>query len=380
MSLLFLAHRAPFAPDRGDRIRSYHVLRHLAVRMPVHLVTFANRAGETPPSGLASCTVVPLIKPHWRAAAQALATGQPVSLTAFADPAFRAAVAAVMARHRPDSAYVFSGQMAQHVPHGLPFVMDFVDVDSAKFAALGGPLAWLYAREARLLAAEERRIAARAGASLFVSAAEAALFGEHGRVMTVENGVDTTFFDPAAALPVAGGAEIVFTGQMDYAPNVEAAGWFARDILPLVRQRHPDVRFAIVGRAPTAAVRALAALPGVEVTGAVADVRGHLAAASVAVAPLRLARGIQNKVLEAMAMARPVVTTRAAAEGIDHAGTLRIADTDEAFARTVADLFGARAERQAIGKAARAQVIRRYGWAAALAPLHALYPPCQAAA
>jgi sugar transferase (PEP-CTERM/EpsH1 system associated) len=378
VSLLFLAHRAPFAPDRGDRIRSYHVLRHLAVRMPVHLVTFADRAGETPPPGLASCTVVPLTKPRWRAAAQALATGQPVSLTAFADPAFRAAVAAVMARHRPDSAYVFSGQMAQHVPHGLPFVMDFVDVDSAKFAALGGPLKPLYAREARLLGAEERRIAARAEASLFVSDAEAALFGPHGRVMTVENGVDTGFFDPAAV--VADGAEIVFTGQMDYPPNVEAAQWFARGILPLVRRRHPEARFAVVGRAPTAAVRALAALPGVEVTGAVADVRGYLAAASVAVAPLRLARGTQNKVLEAMAMALPVVTTAAAAQGIDHAGALRIADDADAFAGAVADLLDASAERQAMGQAARAQVIRRYGWEAALAPLDALYPPCQAAA
>jgi len=371
VSLLFLAHRAPFAPDRGDRIRSYHILRHLAARMPVHLVTFAGEAVEAVPElGLASCTVVPRTRSRARALGQALATGRPVSLTAFAEPAFGATVADVVARHRPDRAFVFSGQMAPHVPAEMRFVMDFCDVDSAKFAAMGGPLSPLYRREARLLAAYERAVAVRAEAAVFVSAAEAALFGAHGRVRVVENGVDMAFWCPGAS--PAGAPEIVFSGQMNYAPNVEAVRWFVDAVLPKVRDVHPDARFAIVGRAPGAAVRALAARPGVLVTGAVEDVRPWLRGAAVAVAPLRIARGVQNKVLEAMATARPVVATPDAAQGIEHGGTVTVAADAEGFAAAVSALIGDRAAGDRHGLAARRQVERRYGWEAALAPLDAL--------
>ncbi len=165
---------------------------------------------------------------------------------------------------------------------------------------------------------------------------------------------------------------IVFTGQMDYRPNIEAVTWFARDILPRIRTRHPTARFAIVGRAPTPAVQALAG-DAVTVTGAVDDVRGWLAAADVCVAPLKLARGIQNKVLEAMAMARPVVASAAAAEGIDHAGTIRVAADAQDFAAQVLALLDAPADAAELGRAARAQVLRRYGWDARLAPLDALF-------
>ena len=176
---------------------------------------------------------------------------------------------------------------------------------------------------------------------------------------------------PDPSLPGRGeGALIVFTGQMDYRPNIDAVTWFARDILPLVHRRHP-ARFAIVGRAPTPAVQALAS-DHVTVTGAVDDVRGWLAAADVCVAPLKLARGIQNKVLEAMAMARPVVASAAAAEGIDHADTIRVAATAQDFADQVIALLDAPDTAAMLGAAARVQVIRRYGWDARLAPLDVL--------
>ena len=377
MDVLFLAHRVPFPPDRGDRIRSYHVLRHIAGRARVHLVAFADTAAEVdvPPAFaalLASHTVVHRRKPQWRAGLEALAQGKPLSLTAFADPAVRDAVARVKA----DAVYAFSGQMAQylptHLPGGVRQVMDFVDADSAKFAAYAkdarGPMRWMLAREARLLGAYERDVAARVDASLFVSAPEAALV-PGGQAL--ENGIDTAFFDPAAAFaPVLGqGRLVTFTGQMDYRPNIEAVTRFARDVLPAIRARH-DVRFAIVGRAPTPAVRALAG-EGVIVTGAVPDVRGWLAASDVVVAPLLLARGIQNKVLEAMAMERAVVASPAAAEGIDHAGTIRVADLP-AMAAAVRALLDGSADAAALGRAARARVMRRYGWEAALAPLDAL--------
>ena len=257
--------------------------------------------------------------------------------------------------------------------------MDFVDVDSAKFAGYAdhGPVAlrWLMRREARLLGAFERRVANRTDASVFVSGPEAALFragGADGRVMVIENGIDAHYFDPAAVTPICQPAPLlVFTGQMDYRPNADAVCWFARDVLPALRMRFLGLRFAIVGRAPASDVRALAS-DSVIVTGSVEDVRGWLAAATVCVAPLSTARGIQNKVLEAMAMARPIVASAAAAEGIDHGGTIRIADDAHAWVRVLADLIEAPGEAAALGRSARERVLARYEWEARLAPLDGL--------
>jgi sugar transferase (PEP-CTERM/EpsH1 system associated) len=218
-------------------------------------------------------------------------------------------------------------------------------------------------------------VSSRVAASLFVSEAEAQLYrdgGGQGAVRTVENGIDARIFDPAIVTPVdQAGPLIVFTGQMDYRPNIDAVVWFASEVLPRIRQSHPQARFAVVGRAPSAAVTALAG-PNVIVTGAVDDVRGWLAAADVCVAPLHLARGIQNKVLEAMAMARPVVASPAAAEGIDHDGALRVANGAEAMAEAVVALLEDRDQASALGLAARRRVIDRYDWDARLASLGAL--------
>ena len=380
MELLFLAHRAPFPPDRGDKIRSYHVLRYLSRRARVHLVAFGEGEGDFDgpadlAAHLASVAIVRRSKPQAVAALEALARGRPVSLTAFGSAAMRDAVARV----RADAVYCFSGQMAQYLPAGVPAVMDFVDVDSAKFAgfATGGspPLRWMMRREARLLGAFERRVAADVGASVFVSEAEAALFragGATGRIAAVENGIDAAAFDPAGIAPEAAAPPlIVFTGQMDYRPNIEAVTWFAAEVLPRLRATHPALRFAIVGRAPTPAVQALAS-DGVIVTGAVADVRPWLAAAAVCVAPLKLARGIQNKVLEAMAMARPVVASVAAAEGIDHAGTLQVAGDAADHAAQIRALLDDPQAAATLGASARARVLARYDWDARLAPLDAL--------
>ena len=382
--LLFLAHRVPYPPDRGDKIRSCNVIRYLAERARVHLVAFAEDPAdcEPPPAFrdlFASRAIIPRTKSRARSAAEALVTGRPVSLTAFAHPTMTRAVGEVLATRPIDAIYCFSGQMAQHLPPRLPrAVMDFVDVDSAKFAGLADgsslPVSWMMRREARLLGAFERAVAARVDASLFVSEAEAALFdATDAHVRVVGNGIDIAFFDPDAAFRRVAepGPLIVFTGQMDYQPNVDAVRWFARDILPCVRARHPTTRFAVVGRAPIAAVRALAG-DGVIVTGGVDDVRGWLAAAAVCVAPLQLARGVQNKVLEAMAMARPVVASMPAAEGIDHGGTIAVAEDGPRMADRVIALLDDPAVAAAMGEAARSQVVDLYGWTSRLAPLDAL--------
>jgi polysaccharide biosynthesis protein PslH len=386
--ILFLGHRVPYPPDRGDKIRGFHILKYLSARSRVHLIAFADDTRDLrSKSGLAKLTgnrsIIWRSKSRLRAAIEALVTRKPISLTAFDSRSLRGAVEALLARHAIDTIYVFSSQMAQYLPARprQKVIMDFVDMDSAKFAAYAkdgrGPMAWVMQREAHLLFQYERSIAARADASLFVSAAEAQLFRERSgaeRVHVVENGIDTDVFAPDASFKRIEATEalIVFTGQMDYRPNIEAVSWFVETIFPHIRVRFPEARFAIVGRAPTEAVKALATQPGVIVTGEVADVRGWLAAASVVVAPLKLARGIQNKVLEAMAMARPVVASRAAAEGIDHADTLRVGESVGEIADAVIALLDDPAAAAHLGRAARARVQARYSWEARLAPLDAL--------
>jgi sugar transferase (PEP-CTERM/EpsH1 system associated) len=383
--ILFLAHRVPFPPDRGDKIRGFNIVKFLSEKRRVHIIAFADDERDLKrKSGLARFTgnrsIIWRSKPRWVAAVQALAFRKPVSLTAFENTPLQEAVDNILARHSIETIYVFSSQMAQYVP-ARPrqrVIMDFVDVDSAKFEAYAktstGLSRWMMAREGNLLAAFERSIAARADASILVSRAEADVFIERAgaeRVHVVENGIDTEFFDPVGSFKQIEtmGALIVFTGQMDYRPNIEAVTWFVETILPHVRVAHPNARFAIVGRNPTDAVKALAKLPGVIVTGEVADVRGWLAAASVVVAPLKLARGIQNKVLEAMAMARPVVASQAAAEGIDHADTIRVGHTVGEIAEQITNLLADPAGAAKLGQAARARVQERYSWAACLAPL-----------
>lgn len=398
--LLYLAQRIPFPPDRGDKIRTFHELRHLAGLGRVHLACFAddeadsaNLAGlrEALGPALGEAQVEVRRTSKVAAGARALAEGKPVSLTLFDSPRLRGFVERMLASGRIDTVFAFSGMMAQFVPAGTcaRFVMDFGDVDSAKFeayAAEGGVMAAIHRREGEKLAAFERSVAARADVSLFVSEAEAALFRERSGlgeadIRTLQNGVDLDYYDPEAGFRRAEerGPLIVFTGQMDYAPNVDAVRWFAQDVMPLL----PDARFAIVGRKPAESVRRLAG-PRILVTGAVPDVRAWLAAADVVAAPLRIARGVQNKVLEAMAMARPVVASPAAFEGIEAepGRHLLVADGAGAQAGAVAGLLADPRRARAMGEAARRLMVETYRWDARLAPLARIagFEPRQAAA
>jgi len=393
--ILFLVHRAPWPPDRGDRIRSWHMFEALAKLAPVHVAALADNAAD---AAIAREKMAPLCKTlavevrevsRPVALAGAVLRGEPVSNRLFRNAALAEHVGALLALRTVTHIVAFSGQMAQYLPADFAgrVLMDFVDVDSAKFATYAEqdkrqPLNWVHAREARKLGAFEAQVARTVDASLFVSEAEAALFRRQSGLGTdtvhaVENGIDTGRFDPALALDEAGEGEgplAVFTGQMDYRPNIDAVQWFVAEVLPIVRKAHPAARFAIVGRAPADEVRALAALPGVSVTGEVPDVRPWLAAADAVVAPLLLARGVQNKLLEAMAMARPVVASAAAATGIDATPGehLLVANDPEAMAAAVVRLFDEPAAAAQMGRAARERMIARYGWDARLAPLAGL--------
>ena len=393
--ILFLAHRVPFPPDRGDKIRSNHLLRRIAQIAPVHVGALADDAADMAQEHelealAASHCLVRRSAPLPLAALAALGQGRPVSLAAFSSTRLQSWVNHVLETRPIAAIFVFSGQMAQYVPPAFRgrVVMDFVDVDSAKFEAYAQagalPRRLLYAREARLMRRFEEQTARRVTTSLFITAQERALFEsrlEHGALPDVRalgNGIDTELFDPAAVSPapeLAGeGPSIVFTGQMDYAPNITAVELFAREVMPRIRAVHAGACFAIVGRAPTAAVRALAGINGTLATGAVPDVRPWLAGADIVTAPLLIARGVQNKVLEAMAMARPVLLTPAAATGIGAADGVHFvqAEAPLTLAERALALLADKAAADAMGSAARRFVIAECGWNRVLAPLRAL--------
>jgi polysaccharide biosynthesis protein PslH len=384
--ILYLVHRLPYPPNKGDKVRSYHLLRHLAQRHEVLLGTFVDDADDVAhvPALSEWCSEVKAVRLRPGRARVAslsgLVAGEPLTLAYYRN----AELLAWVRRLRGiDAVVVFSSSMAQYA-EGFegPVLVDFVDVDSAKWTdyakARRWPMSWLYRREGAQLLAYERRVAARVRRSFFVTEKEAGLFAGLApecapRVQAVGNGVDTQFFapDPARASPFeAEELPLVFTGAMDYWPNADAVTWFVQEMLPALRRRHPRLRLSIVGRSPTPAVQALAG-DAVRVTGTVADVRPWLQHAAVVVAPLRLARGIQNKVLEAMAMARPVVTAQACAEAIDAAPGrhLEAAAGAAQFVEAVAGLLAEPPRAEAMGRAARMCVEQRYGWAARLAPI-----------
>jgi sugar transferase (PEP-CTERM/EpsH1 system associated) len=391
--LLFLAHRLPYPPNKGEKIRAWHMFRHLAATHRVHLGCFY----DDPEDAAHVATLAPLcaslcclpLDPRWARlkSLRALASGAPISTAYFADARLAAWVAETVRRHRPRQAFVFCSAMAPYaLRHPVATrILDMVDVDSEKWrqyaATSRGPLRALYAREARTLLALERRAVAAFDATLLVSAAEADAFTARtpaaaSRLRVVENGVDDDYFRPDGhhADPYPDGRRIVvFTGVMDYRPNIDAVQWFAREVMPRLIAVEPEAEFWIVGSRPAPAVLRLAGRPGIKVTGRVPDVRPYLAHADAVVAPLRIARGIQNKVLEGMAMARPVVATAAALEGlaVRDGGEVLGAETPEAYVTQLVRAFGA--EGQAIGGHARARIEADYRWPAKLAALDHLF-------
>lgn len=397
--ILFLSHRIPFPPDRGDKIRSHHLLKALAELAPVHVGTFAETGGDlAAESDLAevasSYRLVKRTRPLPLAGLDALATGRPVCLAAFDNAALRQWVREVLATRLIETIFVFSGQMGQYIPADFPgrVVIDLCDVDSAKFEAYGAsgrtPRSWIDRREGVTLAREEERLARRADTVMLVSEDEAELFrsrlhdADHVDLRAIRNGIDAALFDPEAVAPhpelvEQPGPHLVFTGQMDYPPNIAAAERMATAILPALRANHPSATFHVVGRAPTGQVLALEKRAGVRVWGEVPDVRPFLRAADLVVAPLDIARGIQNKVLEAMAMARPVLASQEAATGIDaEDGThFALASTDAAMINQAGALLEDTAKAASLAKAARDYVLTHQAWPAMLAPLAEIVMP-----
>lgn len=388
-NLLFLVHRIPYPPVKGDKIRSYHLLRYLARHYNVYLGAFVdNREDwEHVPRLRALCAdgyFAALAPPRatLRAAA-ALLTGKALTPVYYRDGGLYRWAAGLLNGGRVSRVVAFSGAMAQYVVAcgnaNARKIIDFVDVDSDKWAQYSAVTPWprnrVYAREARMLQRYERDTAQLFDACVFASPAEAELFRRRApelvdRVTCISNGVDAEYFNPDRIYPNPYAPQqkvVVFTGAMDYWPNVDAVSWFAREIFVLVREKIAAARFYIVGARPLPAVLRLQRPDVVTVTGTVDDVRPYLAHADVAVAPLRITRGVQNKVLEAMAMGIPVVATPAALEGLVGRPAVAAAQTAPDFAaRIVALLDGGRTVMTPT--AVRDWAVRNYDWDRNLAP------------
>lgn len=384
MRIFYISQRVPYPPNRGDKIATFHHIRHLARHHEVHVFCIAaDDADAANVAGLvdiaASVTAVTLSPRKARLRAlKALALGGSLSAAHFEEPRLHAAIASRYQEIPPDLIIVYSSNVAQFAEPftARPRIMYFSDLDSQKWAQYAertrGPMRLVYALEARRLLAHERRIAYAFSHAIVSTQAELRDFQRlfpGAPVTTVKNGVDLEYFR-AGDRPKHPGT-MIFTGIMDYFPNVDAVTWFADAILPRIREVHPEARLVICGASPTDAVRRLGRRDGITVTGAVADTRPYLEEADVFVAPLRVARGIQNKLLEAMAMGLPCVTSRLcwSFTEIPEGEGLHAAEDADTFAAEVVRLLKDRAYQADMARRARRAVEERYAWERQLAGL-----------
>ncbi|MFL5339943.1 MAG: TIGR03087 family PEP-CTERM/XrtA system glycosyltransferase [Gemmataceae bacterium] len=383
-NLLYLTHRVPYPPDRGDRIRNWHVLKFLSQRASVWLGCLADEPPSEETSRIlreicAHVAIEPLDRSRWLRAAGGVLLGRTVSEGAFASPKLRRIIAEWAKQANFTAAIASASSLVPYLRtrelRGVPAVVDVVDVDSQKFfdyaAAAAPPRSWLYRLEGWRLRRVEAALPAWAKAVLLVSPAEAGLFNKFakpGPVYAITCGVDLDYFCPR---PMIEEPACVFVGVLDYRPNVDAACWFVKAVWPELHRRRPELRFRLVGRQPTPAVRELAKTAGVTVIGEVPDVRPALAAASVAVMPLRIARGVQNKVLEALAMGKACVASPAALAGVpavpgEH---LLSATTPPEWVLAVERLLDDADLRSRLGATGRAYVEMNHTWERCLEPL-----------
>jgi polysaccharide biosynthesis protein PslH len=385
-NLIFISHRIPYPLTKGEKIRGYNLITHMARSYRVHLgclIDDPNDWQHVPYLKTICADVGAFGIDKRRQKLKAMARfrpGWPLTLDYYFHPGLQRWVNETLARAHMDIVYIYSSAMAPYALHlDRPGkVLDLQDIDSEKYVLYAREARWpmraVWAREARTLLAYERRAAASCDVTFLVTEQETRRFAELApetadRLTWIEMGVDLDRFSPAHRFesPYKGdGPHIVFTGNMDYWPNTDAVSWFVDAVLPSLRQRWPGVQFHIVGNNPGADVLALAKHAGVRVTGFVPDVRPYVAHAAVSVSPIRMARGVQNKVLEAMAMGRPVVASRQSFEGVraEAGRDLLVADGAGEMVRLVGEVLEGR--HPGLAAAGRRLVEERYTWAATL--------------
>ena len=380
MNILYLAHRIPYPPDKGDKIRSFHQIRHLSKKHRVHLVCMVDDSEDVKyiPKLQRICESVygvyqSKVTMNCKSLL-AVVTGDPLSVRSFYSVEFQRRVNVLLSSEPIDLIFLYSSAMAQYVKkeRSIPKMMDFVDVDSEKWSLYVKfhqfPLSWVYQLEAQRLAKYEEEVANSCDCSLFVTNNEAEKLRERvkGRpISVITNGVDLDFFQTSGKpTPQESPPRLIFVGAMDYFPNIDAVNFFSTEIFPIVRESIPDIRFTIVGRNPSSKVKLLETIPGITVAGGVKDIRPFLEQAWVSLAPLRIARGIQNKILEAMAMGLPIVGTSQAFEGMNLSSDdgIRVANSPEEMAGEILQLLNNSQLRMACSRQVRRYVERCHRW------------------
>lgn len=387
MRILFLVHRIPYPPNKGDKIRSYNLLQHLTKQHEVYLGSLIDETADIQYTkllqNLVKGFVFETINPKLKKLCCLRSIFQKKSISAcyFYSNNLQKKIDELFERINFDALICFSSPMAEYYFRSkcrhlgkkpLVRIMDLIDIDSYKWVQYAekssGLMRLIYQHEAYYLSQYEHRIAGAFEHLLVVSEQEKAIFLRGlaaDNIAAVSNGVDLEFFNPKYPRKrQTQRPTLVFTGVMDYWPNVEGVRWFAEQVFPRIRAVIPNTQFYIVGSRPTIEIQRLESTEGIVVTGFVEAVRDYLAIADVCIVPLRIARGIQNKILEAMAMGKPVVTTLQAFEGIKAVPNedLITADSEESFAAAVIDLLQNPTQAQQIGQRARLCVETYYSW------------------
>lgn len=385
-NLLFLVHRIPFPPNKGDKIRSYHFLKGLIENYHIHLAAFVDDPEdkvyiEKVEQMVRSSLFVDLNPSVAKIKSLAgLINNKALTLPYYYDRQMQEWVDKTIADNKITKIFIFSSAMAQYVLKykELEIIIDFVDVDSDKWLQYSQkakwPMNWVYQRESKKLLQFDSMVASYAKMNVFVSEEESLLFKklidkETKQISFVNNGVDTEYFNTEQhhenPYPIKDNI-IVFTGAMDYWANVDAVIWFAKEVFPLIKEQCSEAQFYIVGSKPSNEVESLANIEDVFVTGRVEDIRCYLHYAHVVVAPLLIARGIQNKVLEAMAMGKAIVATPQAIEGIRLTGqAVCIEQKTEQFSEQVLSYLNKSVD-PCYEQENRVFVEKNFGWDASL--------------
>jgi sugar transferase (PEP-CTERM/EpsH1 system associated) len=377
MKILFACHRFPFPPNRGGKIRPFNMIKHLSQKHEMFVASVAHSHEELEEgAGLKDCAaifaeVMPE-KLRWLQAVRAMPSSTPSSVAYFKSSCLRQRVEQAVRRVSFDAVIVHCAFAAQYVSNiSARFrLMDFGDLDSGKWLDYAKwkpfPTAAAYALESKKLRRYEREIAQRFDYCTLTTEGELEEFSKletHRPSKVIPNGVDANYFRPETETTQPK-TNIVFLGRMDYFPNIDGITYFAKKILPKIRVRVPSVTLSIIGSDPVSNVKRLSNIPGVTVTGHVPDVRPYLRDAAVSIAPLRMARGTQNKILESMAMGIPVVATRQAAKGIQAVRDkhLLVADGDHSFAAQVVTILEDANLQRILSSAGRKRVEEVHAW------------------
>lgn len=391
--LLFLCHRIPFPPNKGDKITTFNLLKFLSKRYNIYLGTFIDDEfdkayiSELNKYCESLCCIDLTKRSRAKSGVYALFKGETVTLEHFKSQELAQWIEESVTKAGIDKFFVYASSLIPFV-NGESYknkvkVLDMADIDSDKWGQYAQKKPWyskwIYQREQRLLSNIEQKSILTFDSIAFVTEEESSLFRStlpdayKEKIVTLSNGVDTAYFDPDASfdetdLPELSNQSITFTGAMDYWANEDAVVWFCKYVWPQVFEKNSDFTFYIVGGNPTKTVVSLGEIPGVVVTGRVPDVRPYISSSILAVAPMRIARGVQNKVLEAMAMAKPVVMTSMGQEGIelDAKQMSLVLDEPNAMAASINSLIE---KKEQDYQSNRQWIVDRYSWEGALSKL-----------